>query len=375
MTNAAHAVRGLFDHAGITVNGSEPWDIQVHDERFYPRLLADKTLGLGESYMEGWWDCERVDQCIHRLAASGAEDKVRGGLRLALAALPAYFLNLQNKSRSKQVAERHYDLGNDLFSAFLDPNLQYSCAYFKDGDDLCRAQENKMRLICDKLGLKPGEALLDIGCGWGGLARFAAMHYGVKVRGINISREQIAFAREFCRGLDVDIREQDYRALSEKRGEPFDKVVSVGMFEHVGPKNYGSFFRAARRAIKDGGVFLLHTIGTEKTTRRFDPWMHKYIFPNGKLPTVPQIVRAAEDLFVLEDLHNLGPHYDATLMCWLDNFRKSWPGLSQRYGARFRRMWEYYLQCCAGAFRARIIQLWQLVFTTPGTGQPCCRLA
>ena len=375
MTKAVDVVREIFDNAGITINGPDPWDIRVHDERFYPRLLAQKSLGLGESYMEGWWDCERIDEFIHRLEASGAEGKVRGGFKLLLAGLPVLLFNLQNRKRSKIVAERHYDLGNDLFSAFLDPHLQYSCGYFKEDGDLCRAQENKMRLICDKLGLAPGQTLLDIGCGWGGLARFAAMHYGVGVTGVNISKQQIAFARENCRGLDVDIRKQDYRAIHESLDQLFDKVVSVGMFEHVGPRNYDRFFNAVARSIKPGGVFLLHTIGTNRTRRRADPWMDKYIFPNGKLPTVDQTIRAAEGRFVLEDLHNLGPHYDTTLMCWLENFRRAWPGLAGKYGPTFRRMWEYYLQCCAGAFRARTIQLWQMVFTTEGAPQPRCRLA
>ena len=296
---------------------------------------------------------------------------------------PAILFNLQSLSRSRIVAERHYDLGNDLFQGFLDPYLQYSCAYFKDmhgcpdtqsddevGHDLEQAQRAKMRLICQKLELKPGDRVLDIGCGWGGLARFMAEEYGCRVTGVNISKEQIAFGREFCAGLDVEIHEKDYRLLVDH----FDKIVSVGMFEHVGPKNYQGFMRAAARCLKPDGLFLLHTIGSNSTSLNIDPWISTYIFPNGNLPSVAQIASASEKWFVTEDLHNFGPYYDRTLMSWLRNFRRAWPGLSNKYDERFRRMWEYYLQSCAGAFRARDIQLWQFVFSPIGREQPSCRI-
>ncbi|EPR42788.1 Cyclopropane-fatty-acyl-phospholipid synthase [Desulfovibrio sp. X2] len=369
MNNAKSVFSELLAGAGVALDGPAPWDMHVHDERLYPRVLTRKNLALGEGYMAGWWDCERIDELIHRLVRSHAAQKVHGGLRFVCAVLPAVILNLQTPARARVVAERHYDLGNDLFAAFLDPYRQYSCAYFKDTDDLPEAQKNKMRLICDKLGLRPGERLLDIGCGWGGLSRFAAEEYGVSVVGVTISREQAAFGRKFCAGLPVDIRLADYRTLSE----PFDKIVSVGMFEHVGYRNYREFMRVAARCLEPGGVFLLHTIGSNVSTRWCDPWIARYIFPNGMLPSTAQIARAAEGLFVVEDVQNLGPHYDRTLMCWLDNFRAAWPGLRERYGETFRRMWEYYLQSCAGAFRARDIQLWQTVFTAPGTAQPRCR--
>lgn len=371
MANAKTIFSEILAAAGISLNGSRPWDILVHDERLYPGVLTRKNLALGEGYMAGWWDCERIDEFIHRLMRSRAAKKVRGGLRLLMAVLPAMLLNMQTKTRARAVAERHYDLGNDLFGSFLDPYRQYSCAYFEDGDDLSGAQRRKMRLICDKLGLGPGQRLLDIGCGWGGLARFAAEEYGCTVVGVNISKEQIAFARDFCAGLPIEIRRLDYREL---RGT-FDKIVSVGMFEHVGCRNYREFMRVAARCLTPGGVFLLHTIGTNVSTRWCDPWIERYIFPRGMLPSAAQITKAAEGLFVMEDWHNLGPHYDRTLMCWLDNFRNAWPRLRDRYGETFRRMWEYYLQSCAGAFRARDIQLWQIVFTAPGTAQPCCRFS
>ncbi len=369
MSEAKSLFTQLLSSAGIAVNGSNPWDIRVHDERLYPQVLAQKNLALGEAYTAGWWDCERVDEFIHRMLGSGLAMRVKGGLRLACSLLPTYVLNLQSPARAHEVARRHYDLGNELFAAFLDPYLQYSCAYFKETADLAEAQRRKLRLICAKLCLREGERLLDIGCGWGGLARFAAEEYGCSVVGVNISRQQIAFAREFCAGLPVEIRACDYRTLDER----FDKIVSVGMFEHVGSKNYAAFMGVAARCLKPGGLFLLHTIGTNVSARGCDPWISKYIFPNGMLPSITQIARAAEGLLVMEDWHNLGPHYDPTLMAWLGNFRTAWPRLKASYGEGFRRMWEYYLQSCAGAFRARDIQLWQIVFSTPGASQPPCR--
>ncbi|MFW5488328.1 MAG: cyclopropane fatty acyl phospholipid synthase [Desulfovibrio sp.] len=370
MFTAKAIVERVLNQADVALNGSHPWDIQVRDERLYHKVLTQRNLALGEAYMRGWWECTRIDEFIARLLRSGAAGRVKGGWKILLDKIPSLFFNLQNRRRARTVAERHYDLGNDLFQAMLDPNLQYSCAYFKDGDTLDTAQERKLRLICEKLELRPGLRLLDVGCGWGGLAAFAAREYGCSVVGVNISKEQVEFARDFCSGL-VDIRRCDYRDLNES----FDRIVSVGMFEHVGPRNYDGYIRMAARCLAPDGIFLLHTIGANETTPYCDPWITHYIFPNGCLPSVAHIGKAVENIFVIEDLHNLGPHYDATLMAWLENFRRAWPQLKKRYGETFRRMWEYYLQSCAGAFRARDIQLWQVVLTHVGSRQPRhCRL-
>ncbi|WP_419785631.1 cyclopropane fatty acyl phospholipid synthase [Pseudodesulfovibrio sp.] len=385
MTTCKKVVTHLLDEADIHINGQNPWDISVEDERLFREVLRTKNLALGEGYVHGWWNCDHVDEFICRVLKSGAANHVHGNWKLAARVLPALAFNLQSPSRARTVAKKHYDLGNDLFQAFLDPYLQYSCGYFKgipkrDFDtatneevraDLEKAQQAKLRLICEKLGLKPRERLLDIGCGWGGLARFAAGKYGCEVVGVNISREQITFARKFCSGLPVEIREQDYRDLNE----PFDKIVSVGMFEHVGQKNYTDYMKTVSRCLKPGGTFLLHTIGTNVTGPEIDPWIEKYVFPNGNLPSLEQIAKASESLFVMEDCHNFGPDYDRTLLSWLHNFRQSWPRLKDKYGESFRRMWEYYLQSCAGAFRARDIQLWQIAFTHIGDPQPDCRKA
>lgn len=355
---------------GVVIGGANPWDIAIHDDRLYGRVLRDKSLGLGEAYMDGWWDCPRLDEFFHRILSAGLNEKIRGGLMLLVRSIPGLIRNMQSKNRAQVVAEHHYDMDNELFLSFLDPYNQYSCAYFDGTDDLNEAQRNKLELICRKLGLCREDRVLDIGCGWGGFARYAAERYGCSVVGANISREQIAYARTFCKGLPVEIRQCDYRDIEGS----FDKIVSVGMFEHVGRKNYRTFMDKVHELLKKNGIFLLHTIGNNVSRRTTDPWLSKYIFPNGELPSVAQIAKAAEGLFVIEDWHNLGPHYDRTLMAWHANFINAWPRLKKRFDERFRRMWEYYLLSCAGAFRARHIQVWQIVMTKQGTPQPSCRI-
>ncbi len=370
MLKAKPFIEGLLRKAGITVNGPEPWDIRVRNDAFYGRVLRQQSLGLGEAYMDGWWDCPRIDELICRLLGARLDEKLSGSLSLLPISLSTLFLNRQSRSRSPVVAERHYNLGNDLFRAFLDPLLQYSCAYFDRTDDLAEAQFKKLELICRKLGLAAGEKLLDIGCGWGGLAKYAAERYGSIVTAVNISTEQIRHARDWCKGLPVTILDCDYRDI---RG-CFDKAVSVGMFEHVGSRNYRRFMEVVHRCLRSDGIFLLHTIGGNHSRLGCDPWINRYIFPNGMLPSIAQISRAVEGLFVVEDWHNLGPHYDKTLMAWHANFQRAWNSLKGAYDGRFKRMWEYYLLSCAGAFRARSIQVWQIVLTPSGTPQPACRI-
>lgn len=374
MSVAENAVKAVLAKAGIEAEGSAPWDITVHDPRFYSRVMRGGSLGLGETYMDGWWDCQRLDQFFERVCRAGLDVTHSRGLLFRFAcALSEALLNLQSLRRARQAATRHYDLGNDMFLSWLDPHAQYSCAYFADCDTLERAQERKLHLICRKIGLSPGEKLLDVGCGWGGLVAFAARNYGCSATGVNISGSQIEKAREACaaQGLDAVVLDVDYR---EMRGL-FDKAVSIGMFEHVGSKNHRAFMLSVRRCLKDAGIFLLHTIGSNVTARGCDAWIRKYIFPGGDVPSLAQIARAAEGVFVVEDVQNLGPHYDSTLMAWNRRFQEAWPRLAGSYPATFRRMWEYYLLSCAGAFRARALQLWQLVMTPEGAPQPPCRVS
>lgn len=364
-------VQEHLEKAGVAINGARPWDIQVHDRRWFRRVLLEKNLGLGESYMDGWWDCSQLDEAVCRLLRGGLEDQVKGGLRYLRHFVPGIVFNLQSKARSRIIAERHYDLDNELFLSFLDVNHQYSCAYYNGTDDLDEAQRKKLNLIARKLQLSKGDHLLDIGCGWGGLARYFAKEYGCNVTVVNISRQQLEHARKICAELPVFFHDRDYREIDGS----FDKIVSVGMFEHVGSKNYRTFMEVVHRSLKEDGIFLLHTIGGNVSRTNCDPWINKYIFPNGMLPSQKQIATAAENLFVIEDVHNIGPHYDKTLLAWHHNFREAWPKLSKKYDSRFKRMWEYYLLSCAGAFRARNIQVWQILMTKhgSGTGQPVCR--
>jgi cyclopropane-fatty-acyl-phospholipid synthase len=351
----------LFQVADIQVNGSRPWDIQVTNPAAYREILSGWSLGLGESYMAGYWECEQVDELVARLLAVDLNLQVRGTakVRVGLEMVRAKLVNLQSRNRAFQVGQEHYDIGNDIFEQMLDSRMIYSCAYWEKAQDLEEAQTHKLEMICRKLELRPGERLLDIGCGWGGLAAHAARHHGVSVKGVTISKEQQQFAQRLCADLPVQITLTDYRDLNES----FDKIVSVGMFEHVGQKNYADYFDTASRLLTQEGLFLLHTIGSDVTTRYTDPWIDKYIFPNGKTPSAVEISQALEGRFLIEDWHNFGHDYDKTLMAWHDNFVRSWPRLSEKYGPRFYRMWRYYLLACAGFFRARQGQLWQLVLS------------
>lgn len=356
-------VQDVLERADIQINGSRPWDMQIHDERTLKRVAMQRSLGLGESYMDGWWDCDQIDEMFRRLTLLNLDAISTNPFAKLIRTLAVTLYNRQNLTRARQVAEEHYDLGNDLYERMLDSSMSYSCGYWKDAETLEQAQFNKLDLLCRKLELKPGMTLLDIGCGWGGMARHAAEHYGTKVTGVTISKEQAALARERCNGLPVEIVLEDYRNV---RGT-FDRIVSIGMFEHVGRKNYRLFMEKTRSLLASDGLMALHTIGNNYDSNAHDPWIDKYIFPNGELPSISQISRAAANIFVTEDVHNFGPDYATTLLAWDKNFQQHWPELKDNYGERFYRMWRYYLNACAGAFQARDIQLWQWVFSPQGT--------
>lgn len=355
-------VRDLLELAGIELNGKQPWDIQVYDERGYERVVSEAELGLGESYMAGWWDAGKVDEFIFKILRADLQNKVRRNLKVALQLVGFRLINMQKRSRAFIVGKRHYDLGNELFARMLDKRMNYSCGYWQNAATLDEAQENKLRLICEKLYLRPGMKVLDIGCGWGGFGKYAAEKYGVEVTGITVSKEQVALGKELCKDLPVEFRLQDYREMNET----FDRIVSVGMIEHVGYKNYREYFKVAARCLKDDGLFLLHSIGSPRSVKSTDPWTHKYIFPNGMLPSVAQLGRAIEGIFVMEDWHNFGADYDKTLMAWYENFISSWNSLKGKYNETFFRMWKYFLLSSAGAFRARSNQLWQIVLSRGG---------
>ena len=356
-------VESLLTLADIKINGSNPWDIQVHDERFYKRAVTEVELGLGESYMDNWWDVEKLDEMIFRIIRIDLHNKVKRNLKIAFQLAGFYLINMQARRRAFIIGERHYDLGNELFKNMLDKRMNYSCAYWKDAKTLDEAQENKLDLICKKLYLQQGMRILDIGCGWGAFGKFAAEKYGVEVVGITVSKEQVTLGKELCKNLPVEFRLLDYREVNEK----FDRIVSVGMIEHVGYRNYKDYFKIAAKNLKDDGLFLLHTIGEIRSVKKTDAWTHKYIFPNGMLPSIAQLSKAVENIFTIEDLHNFGADYDKTLMMWFDNFVSSWDKIKDKYNERFYRMWKYFLLSSAGAFRARKKeQLWQIVLSKNG---------
>ncbi len=356
----------LLALADIEIGGSRPWDITVHDPRLYARVFSRGSLGLGEAYMDGWWDVERLDEFFYRILLAKLDQRIMVLQRAARWAI-GKLLNLQTVHRAFEIGKRHYDKGNRLFELMLDKRMNYSCGYWKEARTLDEAQEAKLDLCCRKLGLEPGMRLLDIGCGWGGMARFAAEKYGVQVVGLTVSREQAGYARSHCAGLPIEIRLEDYRA---HRGE-YDRIVSIGMFEHVGQRNYRTYFRSVRRLLVADGLFLLHTIGSNISLSRTDPWIEKYIFPNSMTPSARQIDRGYEGLFILEDWHNFGADYDPTLMAWHRKFESSWPQLASDYDERFHRMWRLYLLLSAGAFRARENQLFQLLLSPRGVPGGC----
>ncbi|GGY74217.1 cyclopropane fatty acyl phospholipid synthase [Marinobacter zhanjiangensis] len=351
----------LLAKADIRIGGSRPWDIRFNAHGVPEAAMAHGNLGFGEAYMDGAWEVDELDQFFCKLLGAKLPDQIKPS-KILSHIIRAKYLNLQTKSRVWEVGEAHYDLGNEFYGAMLDPRMTYTCGYWKDANNLEEAQVAKLDLICRKLGLQPGMRFLDIGCGWGSLMAYAAEHYGVDAVGVTISREQADWAKANYPHLSLDFRLMDYRDVDEK----FDRIASVGMFEHVGSKNYRTFMNVAHRCLNPGGLFLLHTIGKNLRNSYPDPWIDKYIFPNGELPSIGQIGDSVDELFVVEDLHNFGADYDKTLMAWHENFEQAWPRFREELGERFYRMWRYYLLSCAGAFRARDIQLWQWVLAKDG---------
>ncbi|QNI03879.1 cyclopropane fatty acyl phospholipid synthase [Halomonas sp. SH5A2] len=353
---------GLLKQADININGNRPWDIQLKAPGVIESALSRGNLGFGESYMNGDWDSESLDQFFYRLMRAQLHQRIKP-TKLIYHSLRSRLLNRQSAKRAWEVGEKHYDLGNEFYSAMLDKRMTYTCGYWKDAETLDEAQDAKLDLICRKLELKPGMRVLDIGCGWGSFMAYAAEHYGVECVGLTISKEQTEHGKALMKsGLPVEFRLQDYRDETEQ----FDRIVSVGMFEHVGRKNYREYMEVASRCLKEDGLFLLHTIGKNLSTTSTDPWIDKYIFPNGELPTLGRVTDAAEALFVVEDVHNFGADYDKTLMAWHKNFEAMWPKFKDQFDDTFYRMWRYYLLSCAAAFRAREIQLWQFVLSKKG---------
>lgn len=362
-------ITGLLARADIKVHNSRlapprPWDVQVHNPKLFARILGEGTLGLGEAYMDGWWDCEQLDELFARALTAELASKVTTWSDRCFFIL-AYLTNRQIGKRLLATAASHYDIGNDLYQRMLDPRMIYTCGYWQDANNLEQAQQHKLELVARKLGLEPGMRVLDIGCGWGGAADYMAQHHGVEVVGITLSTEQIKLASERIDNVNVTIKLLDFRNLNEK----YDRIYSLGMFEHIGFKNYSDYFRIVDQCLVDRGLFLLHTIGHRITSFKVDPWIDRYIFPNSILPSAELINRHASNYFTVEDWHCFGLDYHQTLLSWDHNCRAAWDDLPN-YPLRFRRMWHYFLMCSAGSFKARRNHLWQIVFSKGVCNEP-----
>lgn len=353
----------LLERAGIKVNGPDPWDIKVHNERLWQRVLSQGSLGLGEAYMDGWWDCDDLAEFFNRILSTRAWIHLKLTPAHVWQLLQARLLNMQNIARSRRVAAMHYN-ETEAYAASLDARMTGSCGYWPEGvENVDQAQEAKLDMVCRKVQLKPGETVWDIGCGWGAFMGFAAEKYGANCVGVTVSPDQAEYGRKRYAGLPVEFQVKDYREFDGKA----DKIVSMGMFEHVGYKNYRTYFEKARSVIRgDDGLFMLHTIGQQESGTTIDPWLEKYIFPGGVIPSLAQIGKAIDGLWTTIDVHNIGPHYDRTLVAWNENFERKWTRRNTPEDVRFYRMWRYYLLCCAGGFRSRVLQVWQFVFSPVG---------
>lgn len=360
-------VTELFSLAGVQINGSEPYDVKVNNQDFFRRFLTDGRLGLGESYMDGWWDCEEIDVMLYKLIT--AEKVIVSHVqtpKTMLNMLASKVIPHGNKWRSQEIGKFHYDIGNELYEKILDPYFNYTCGYWAGGAaNLEEAQIAKMDRICQKLMIKPGMKLLDIGCGWGGFAKYVAEEYGAYISGISVSEEQLKYARKLCEGLQTEFHFLDYRDLNET----FDRITTIGMLEHVGLKYYRNFMEKVHSSLTDDGIFVLHTIGFNTSDFK-NPWLQKYIFPGCFVPSIKHVAEAYEGLFVLEHVENIGFDYEKTLLSWYDNLERYWKEIQafdpEKYNERFFRTWRYYLLSSAAGFRARKIQLWQFVFSKNG---------
>lgn len=355
---AEQFTKKVMSRAGISLNGNLPWDIQVHDDRFFDCVYQSASEGLGNSYVQGYWDSDDPSETLGRFIAVGARRSVKGAVAHNM------LITREEQIRSLEVVDSHYEAKNGLYTNMLDPYMQYSCALWHDEtQSLAEAQINKMLLIGQKLDLQPGDHVLDIGCGWGGLPKFLAENFGCRVTGINLAQHHIDFAQQNMSHKNVKVIKLDYRDIQDK----YDKIYCIGVSEHFGLHNYKQFMHIVHNHMKPNGIFLLHTIGENVTRPQADPWITKNIFPNGYIPSLSLVSQCAEGIFVTEDVHNFNTSYDKTLLAWDKNFQEQWNSIRSLHpeldSREFYRMWRYYLNFCAGGFRKRCTQLYQFVFT------------
>jgi cyclopropane-fatty-acyl-phospholipid synthase len=337
-----------------------------HEKIPYKRIVNDPVLTFGEAYMDGIIEFTgELDEIIKvaYLEKEFSGENRAGKILKTLSRLP------QTTSLRKQQedVQYHYDLGNDFFSLWLDETMSYSCAYFqKPEDSLTQAQIQKIDHVLKKLQLQSGESLLDIGSGWGWLIIRAVREYGVKAMGITLSQEQLKETRRRIAELglqdQVEVELMDYRKLAES-GRTFDKIASVGMFEHVGQANYPNFMLTIKKLLKEGGLTLLHTI-THTKENPVNSWIEKYIFPGGYIPSLREVIWLLPDYdFHVIDIESLRMHYAMTLDCWAEGFEKHVGKVREKYGDRFVRMWRLYLRSCAASFRVSGLNVYQILFS------------
>lgn len=356
---------------GLLSPSDAPWGIEIRDESVIRRVAREGIFGLGEAYLEDLWTADRLDEVMYRAFTLPApRPSAIARAKWVLTVAEQRLFNRQSGRRAFNIGIRHYDLGNDLFRCMLDESMTYTCGYWANARTLNEAQEAKLELVCRKLRLRPGLHVLDIGCGWGNFARYAAERYGVRVTGITVSRQQAEVARQRCEGLPVEIRLQDYREVSET----FDRIASIEMIEAVGRKNIPTFFRVVDRCLKDGGLFVLQAISANTLSRssdwrldQFALWLLKYIFPDGYLPKQSELTGLEGTSLRIEDRQSFGHDYDRTLLAWADNFNAGWDRLRNQYDEVFRRRWNFYLHGCAAAFRARLLHVYQIVYAKGGS--------
>ncbi|MCB1674691.1 MAG: cyclopropane fatty acyl phospholipid synthase [Halioglobus sp.] len=359
------SAESAFARAGVSLDGSRPWDITVRDERFFRHVVMNGSLGLGESYMRRYWCADDLEELFRRLVASGLDTTAQRSPQQLFSRLFSRISNQQTQRKSKHNAEHHYNLGNDLFFEFLGRYKNYSCGYFRQAQTLDEAQLAKMQRLCELLQLTEGDRLLDVGGGWGEFARFAATRYGCHVTSINIADEQIAHARQYCRGTNVDIVKCDYRDLSGS----YNKIAVIAMFTHVGHRNYRRFMQIMHRLLGSGGKMVMETVGGLTSKSCCEPWTNRYIFPGGMIPSMAQIDAAIDGLFSRDAVEEFGQDYAVTLRQWHHNFMAAWPKLSHRYSDSMRLMFEYFFLSVAGAFRANGLLHYHIEFSRlPGRG-------
>ncbi len=355
-----------FGKAGTGPTGG----LIIKNPDFYDRVVRDGSLGMGESYMEGWWDAEGDDivSAIGIIISNQLEKTIRVSPSLMLSAASTKIFANVSRVRSKSNIQQHYDVGNDFYELFLDENMAYTCGYQKDPNDTIEDMQNqKHERVARKLGLKAGESMVDLGCGFGGMLRYGAKNFGIKGMGVTLSEGQYEWANKKMQeeGLHDNIRVElkDYRDMTGT----FDHVVSIGLAEHTWQRGYETFIGKISELLKEGGVGLVHTIGvTSPPHETTDAWINRYIFPDGRLPRLEELIEEMRRAgLTVGHVENFKLHYAETLRHWKEKFNKNRAtikAMAPEYNEEFLRMWDYYLQVCEAGFRYGELQLYQILF-------------